>query len=486
MHSDYTPPDGSSHKDSWLMDWIEEKANIEWEELVVPAYGDAGTKFNLMMASGDIPDFVEMGFTRHDMRRYADEGAFYDLTDYMLNSAQIRKLYSDVQLNAMRSLDNRIYVIDTLPINSDIDMVFLRTDLMERAGVTQVPKTLDDFVAVLRAVKAYNPNSLPYVTRQLVFQAWFMFHPFNTGVAGWRYFPERGVVANYWEGDNILKAAEFARMLYAEGLLDREFLTNTNGPIVNQKRLRDDTVLWAQNRGGIGGRISAFAEDGRSGARLIPVITPVAEGVGINAYHTMNSLLGSYNIAISAQSKNTAAVWRLIEVLYSDELEGLCVYGREGVDYRVENGNKVPIFPSALDSTWSRSYLYARTANTPASMDYDITLAIYADTSRTPAQNAEYEARYRQAMAEVSESVLNHEGYDPIGFFPAAPDNIGNAANNAWNEQVALFGLAVVGEIDMATFKTRKDAMVAKYQYVTDYYNEQLQIVKSQYDLGLR
>jgi putative aldouronate transport system substrate-binding protein len=488
-------PDGFSHTDNWLMNWIEEKANIEWEELNVPAYADTTTKFNLMMASGNIPDFVEIAGRSADMRKYGDEGAFLDITDRMLNSTKIREMYSDVQLERMRSdKDNRIRVIETLPINSDWDAFFIRTDLMERAGVTQMPKTLDDYVKAMRAVKAYNPNALVYVCRGLDYQQWFLFHPFNIGFSssagatvgnGWGYYPERGVVANHWEGDNILKAAEFALMLYSEGLIDREFLTN-NGSDVNQKRLRDDNLIWPQNRGGIIARLEMLSADGQKDARIIPAVTPVAEGVGVDAFHPMKNLFGGYQMAINAKTKNADAVWRLIEVLYSDELADLCTYGRQGVDYRIENGNKIPIFPSAAQNAWRSIYFYARTGNTAEALDYQTLCAIYADPNRTAAENAAYWSRYQKAMTEAAAVALDHEGFNPFGFFPTPPDNIANNTKTAIEEQQSLLARLIVGEITMAAFRTQKDALVAKYQYITDYYNEQLKIVKSKYDLGLR
>jgi putative aldouronate transport system substrate-binding protein len=468
------------------MNWIEEKANIEWTELNVPAYLDTATKFNLMMASGNIPDFIEIAGRRTDLHRYANEGAFLDVTDYMLNSPKIREMYSDVQLELMRTgNDNRIRVIDTLPINSDWDMLFLRTDLMEKAGVTQMPKTLDDYVKAMRAVKAYNPNALVYVCRGLDYQQWFMFHPFNTAAFGWAYYPDRGVIANSWEGDNILKAAEFALMLYSEGLLDREFLTN-DGNTVNQKRLRNDNLIWAQNRGGITARMEMLSADGQKDARIIPAVMPAAEGVGITAYHNMNSPIGSYNFAINAKTKNADAVWRLIEVLYSDELAELCTYGRQGVEYNLVNGNKVPLFPAAAESVWRSIYLYARTCNTAEMLDFQTMQSIYIDPNRTTAENAAYWERYQKAMQENAALVLNHEGYNPMAFFPQQPDNITNSVSTANEEQKSLLARLIVGEITMTAFRAQKDAVVAKYQHVTDYYNEQLKIVKSKYDLGLR
>jgi ABC-type glycerol-3-phosphate transport system substrate-binding protein len=359
-----------------------------------------------------------------------------------------------------------------------------------------MPATLDDYLRAMRAVKAYNPNALVYVCRGLDYQQWFLFNPFNIGFAniggtslgygyGWAYYPERGVVASHWEGDNILKAAEFALMLYSAGLLDREFLTN-NGNDVNQKRLRDDNLIWAQNRGGITARLEMLSADGQKDARIIPAVMPVAEGIGVNAYHVLKKLYGGYQMAVNAKTKNAGAVWRLIEVLYSDELADLCTYGRQGVDYNIVNGNKVPLFPSAAENSWRSVYFYARTGNTPEAMDYQTVCAIYADPNRSAAENAAYVARYQEEMAKTAALVLDHEGYDPMGFFPAAPDNIINSANAAHEEQKSLLARLIVGEITMAAFRAQKDAVVAKYQHVTDYYNEQLKIVKSKYDLGLR
>jgi hypothetical protein len=97
-----------------------------------------------------------------------------------------------------------------------------------------------------------------------------------------------------------------------------------------------------------------------------------------------------------------------------------------------------------------------------------------------------YAARYQKAMEETAALALDHEGFDPMGFFPTAPDNITNSVTSANEEQKSLFARLIAGEITMAAFRTQKDAVVAKYQHVTDYYNEQLKIVKSKYDLGLR
>ncbi|MDU0200612.1 extracellular solute-binding protein [Paenibacillus sp. MAH-36] len=62
-----------------IMHTIEKKLNIK----IVPEMVDVQqykTKLNLKMSSGDIPDVVRIDFA-DDFQKYAQQGAFYDLTN---------------------------------------------------------------------------------------------------------------------------------------------------------------------------------------------------------------------------------------------------------------------------------------------------------------------------------------------------------------------------------------------------------------------
>jgi len=478
-------PDGFNHADNWFMDIIAEMANIEWAELTVPIYYDTDTKFNLMMASGDIPDYI-MRADRNAMRRYGDEGAFLDVTDRVMTSPVFQRLYNDAQFEAMASLtDGRIYNVDALPVNDDFNGLFIREDLMNAAGVFDLPVTVDDFVDAMRAVKAYDPNAVVYTSRGLTYQEWFLFWPFNTDKYGWRYYPERGKVCMNWEGDNILKAVEFASMLYSEGLMDREFITN-GGDEVNQKRLRNNCLIWAQNRAGIISRIEMIIADGQTDVRLTPVAVPIADGVGVDAYYTPANLHGWCGSAVSAKTKEADAVWRLIETMYSDVVYDLFIYGREGADYEIINGTKTPIYPSAMETAWRWDYGWAFDWNVGEANDYAAANSIFGGVGLTDQEKADYFNRYDSQMQKVANLTLGKLDYSPMIFFPEAPDNIANKISEANEEMLSIVLKAIIGDISADEFAAEKDRIVTENQDVTNYFNAEADKVKAERNLSAR
>ncbi|NLD87627.1 MAG: hypothetical protein GX633_05150 [Clostridiales bacterium] len=480
-----TFPDPFSHIDDWLTKEIAAIANIEFTELIVPAYTDTETKFNLMMAGGDIPDYIHRAH-RPDMRRYGEEGAFADITDIIRSSDILSPLYTDVQISVMKDSSGAIHVLDTLPINDDYSALFVREDLLEKAGYTGDLVTVDDYLAAMRAVKAWDPNAIVYTCRALAYQQWFLTQPFNVAnTCGWAWYPERDAYCNNWEGDNIVKSLEFARTLYKEKLIDPEFMTN-NGDDVNQKRLKENCLIWAQNRGGIVARMEMIAADGQSDARMIPHPMPIAEGVGIDAYRTSPNLYGGHCIAFNAkcdQEKFDACV-RLVETLLSDEVYILTCYGREGVEFEWNSaGNPTPLFPAAKEATYKSWLGYAYTYNTAENMNFNSTIAIYANAGLSDDEKAAYADKFVTAFDKIQDEYLCSLDYSPTIFLEAAPDEINNMVAECNEYQMSMYAKCMLGEISLEDFVAQKDETVAKYQAVTDYYKEKIDEVKAKYDL---
>lgn len=473
-------PDDFDPADNWVINQIAEWANVEFEEVFMPM-SDVNTQFNLLVASGDMPDLVETAWLRGDMREYAEDGAFADITDIAL----IAENYTPIQIENMKSDDGRIYVLDSLPIDKDFDGLFLRVDLLEKAGYEGIPQTLDEFVEAMRAVKEWDPNAIVYTCRGVNYQHWFLTQPFNTAVSGWSWYPERNAYCNTWEGDNIVKSVEFAKMLYDEGLLDKEFITN-DANTVDEKRLNENCLIWAQNRGGIYARMQIFAKtQGQDDARFLPVPMPVDPTCGRDAVYTAPGLNGGYTFAINANVSDEEydACVRVLDALFSDEMRDLYVYGREGIEYEVaEDGSKVPLFPAAADSAWRETYGVAWTANTVESMNYYSISAIYSSAAFTEEQKAQYSADFINAFNEIDEKYLCKLDYSPTSFVTAT-DEITNATNECAEKQKNLYVEAVLGTISIEEFTAQKEALVAEYQFVTDWWNEQLAPVLETYDL---
>ncbi len=477
-------PDGFNHADNWFMNTLCQMANVTWAELTVPAYTDTGTKFNLMMAGGTLPDFIHRA-DRTEMRKYGEQGAFLNVTDYIAKSSLLSSKYGQAQLDAMKAADGNIYVLDTLPINEDFNVIFIRKDLSDAAGVTEIPTDINEFADVMRKVKETFPDSIVYTCRGLDYQQWFMFQPFNCGDSGygWYWFPEENTYRMVWDSDNIVKAVEFANMMYNEGLMDKEFITNS-GEDVNQKRLSQKCFVWAQNRGGIVARMEALIADGQTDARMCAIPCPTDKSIeNYSGYTRSPSLYGGHCIAVSAQTKEADAVWRFIEALYSDECYNMMIYGREGVDYKEVNGSKIGIYPSAAETAWRSVYGFAFTYNTGDALTYLTTNAIYSAAALSDEVKADYDKFYKENMANTTASVLGKQNFAPTLFLETAPDDIVNLTNEGNSEQKSLLAQAIMGEISIDEFVAQKDELVKKYAKVTEYYQDALAKIDGKYDL---
>jgi N,N'-diacetylchitobiose transport system substrate-binding protein len=101
------------------------------------------TKLDASIAGGNAPDVVEMGNT--EMMKYMAAGAFADLT-----SAKGRFPNSRTWLKGLESdgtLRGKLYGV---PYYAGARAVIYRKDYFRQAGITKVPRTLDQFIAAGR------------------------------------------------------------------------------------------------------------------------------------------------------------------------------------------------------------------------------------------------------------------------------------------------------------------------------------------------
>lgn len=475
-------PDGFKHNDNWFFNYMCEEANVEITELNVPAYADTATKFNLMMSSGEIPDLVERADPT-TMKQYGMEGAFMPTLDIIKNSQVISSYYDDVQLEAMQSKDGVAYVIQIPPINDSYNTMWVRWDLLQKLGYTEVPETLDEWVDACRKLKEYDPNSIPLASRVDLGYAWITFVPFNVGASGtgWAYYPERGKVCNVWEGDNIINAVKFGKMLYDEGLWDKEFITTTSAEY-GQKKLRNNVLIHYNDIGSLVIWLERFINDDQPDVRLIPVNMPMAEGAGVDRWYKTPSVLGSYTFGINAKTKALDGIVRFLEVLYSNEVKDMMDYGREGIEYKIDNNKRVPIFPAATESAWRSIYGWVFIDNIDW-MNYGLEMLINSSPGMTDTEKADYIKLQLDADKKVRDRIYGHVGYNPMSLALPIEDNLLNLSSQASELQKSLIAKTIIGEMSMETFILEKEKLVKEFQDVTDAYNKNANEAKAKYKL---
>ncbi len=114
------------------------------------------------------------------------------------------------------------------------------------------------------------------------------------------------------------------------------------------------------------------------------------------AYGTVSTGIASHGLFISAKCENPDRAWDVFEVLASQELRDLCVWGEEGVNFEWKDGERVPIpgpFMLPIDDPevfrWQRQFLVIW--GFPEYREYDIACAQLEDKEFADEQVASYE-----------------------------------------------------------------------------------------------
>ena len=156
--------------DLWFWNWLEAQTGVtfEIEQVLDSALSE---RKNLLFASADLPDIMLcIGLTTTEVMNYgAGEGLLLDYGPYineelMPNLCLVFDEFPIFKANATAA-DGKIY---TLPSNrgyfspyGESNRIFIDTNRMEAVGLTEPPKTLDDFIDMLYKFKEADPDCIP-------------------------------------------------------------------------------------------------------------------------------------------------------------------------------------------------------------------------------------------------------------------------------------------------------------------------------------
>ncbi len=337
---------------------IEEKLNIK----IIPEMVDVQqykTKLNLKMAGGDIPDVVRIDFA-DDFQKYAQQGAFVDLTD-LINETDTPNIMREVSAEAFEQakVNGKIYGI---PYQGGPgagyrwDLV-MRTDYLKEIGA-ETPKTLDEYYNVLKQIKAKYPDVIPLggYTAQIG-DVKYANNSFDNIFGAFSvtpgFFTEKdGKFSNYDIEPQMREALLFLQQMYKEGLIDKEFAT------IKEEQLRTKLYSgklfswmgWWSTPGGYDTQIETnmliksgdlkadgTLPDQSNEPYKYLTLTDSLVGPDGNAVAPAGAPFSQMN-AISVKTKDPKKVLAIIEESLSPENQMLTVWGIEGEDYKVENG----------------------------------------------------------------------------------------------------------------------------------------------------
>ncbi|WP_435736495.1 sugar ABC transporter substrate-binding protein [Cellulosimicrobium sp. PMB13] len=263
-------------------------------------WASAHDKFTTSIAGGTTPDVAEVGTTWTG--EFAEVGALTDLTDKISEAGLEEDLVPGLVESA--TLDGGIY---GMPWYAGVRSIVYRTDLFEAAGI-EPPTSWDELVAAADALKAANPEIIPF---PVAGDSQYGAMPFIWGAGG-----------DLATQDGDTWTSEISSPESVEGLEFYTGLATEHGfSTAAATTWKETDLLAAFEQGQVGmmisgswtpGKIVADVPDmeGKIGAFPIPGQT---DGLS-------DSFLGGSHLGVFAESDKQDLAWEFVEMMTTGEL----------------------------------------------------------------------------------------------------------------------------------------------------------------------
>ena len=241
-------PQNGPYEEMTLWNDYEKMTNIhiDWE---TPGLDNVKERKNLIMASGDVPDFFIKGvLSEGDILKYGAAGVILSLEDLIEkwgpNIKAMFKRYPSIK-SGITAPDGHIYSLPNViasPLSAVWRYPLVNVKWLERLGL-KPPKTSEEFLNMLRAFRDKDANNngdptdeIPYSAHNMVLAFRGICGMFGVnyeveyGDADWSQYPmkvENGRVHIQLTDDIMKEALQYYAAMYKEKLLDQEIFVHT-------------------------------------------------------------------------------------------------------------------------------------------------------------------------------------------------------------------------------------------------------------------
>lgn len=304
---------------------------------------------NLMLASGHIPDIVGSSRIKDFVNQYGPEGAFLPLNELIEEHAPNIKAYLDARpkiASAMKAADGNIYYIPYLPDGKYGRAYHIRYDWLDKLGL-DVPETVEEFEAVLRAFKTQDPNGngladeVPYFARQWpeLIRLVTLWDGRSSGSDTYHDFMvEDGKITHPYIGEGYREGIKNLARWYGEGLIDAEIFTRGSSArdFLLSENLGGATHDWFASTGGynrLSSEIPGFE---------FKAMAPPASVSGKRIEEHRRILIKPDGWAIGGFNEHPVETIKYFDFWFTEEGRRLANFGVEGQHYDMIEGK--PIF----------------------------------------------------------------------------------------------------------------------------------------------
>jgi len=338
----------------WYNDWLEEMTNIHIDYTQIAA-GDWDTQVNLTFATREYPDIMK-GANYIDTEEYGVSQGILIRTDELI--AQYcpilhARMMSDTTVTpALYMSDGNMYCLPNMMAQgiNCAGHFFINRTWLDAVGMS-VPKTVDELTAVLRAFRDQKPNGggeIPWSAEWI----WSSASSVSNALYFWGipsvdiYISlddnEKVVFQPYMDG--FRECFEWLNMLYKEGLLDADVLTQENASFM--AKVNDVNVGFFSMWRLINYGIDPMLENAE-------FMLPVAAD-GYKAVMAKTAETASRHGYITIANQNVPETMRWFDTQYDTDVMFSSYYGPEGIGW--ERDPATGLINTSIDNTTISQY----------------------------------------------------------------------------------------------------------------------------------
>lgn len=340
-----------------MSQWMEAQTNIVVNWRVIPLEGRADT-LNLELTGANYPDaFKSVGFNQALINRFGvGEGRLMPVTDLIPTHApNLMQIFQDnpTYEGILTMLDGEIYVMPNVNQCFHCTMFYklwVNQEMLDEVGM-DIPTTIDEFVAVLKAFRDQIPGSIPFAgtftggwgsTLDYFLMNSFTFYDAHTqGNAAAQstlgLYVENGVVRVPWDSPGTQDGLRFLNMLVNEGLIHEGSLTGGGDQLIALVESGDRARVGFAT----GGHGMIFSDIEGDRYPLYRAVLPLRGPTGLQQIPRNTNDIGFNGFLISADTNYAEALIQWADFLYTFEATMRGYFGPYGENWRMAEPGEI-------------------------------------------------------------------------------------------------------------------------------------------------
>jgi len=333
---------------------LEGFTNADLDIRLIP-HAEYETKMVQMFATNDLTDVIQAsgGINGKELAGSVEAGVFVDLKPYLEeHGKRLLETIPQAAWERMTDAEGRIYGIPEYLGNPSRRATWIRMDLLEKTGLP-VPKTVDEFLEVLRAFKKLGVEE-PFAGRAEFKYADTFFGAYDVfGYTNELELVNGKIQPKFLDVENMQAAIGVYKTMFDEGLMSKEFAT-VNPNSFKASITAGKAGMWSMNAN----ELPIWGEQLKNNvpeAKVALIPSPIGPD-GKGGYSLYSPVTRSFLITKQAEDK-VVDIIKFFEWQTTEEAKLFFSFGLEGTDYTMNGGEPAYKAPETNDELDKQRYL---------------------------------------------------------------------------------------------------------------------------------